>query len=74
MTSENTVKWHKFPKEKPTVSGTYLVTIFNKKTKQTAIAIDFFHCAEGLESIWFAYNNNESKVKAWAELPNPFGV
>lgn len=57
--SENEVKWHPYPKEKPKREGVYLVTL-----KDEEVTSDWFN------SGYFRFYVDD--VIAWAELPEPY--
>ena len=64
--SENTVKWHPYPQDKPnSLARDYLVTDIYKKKRKVSI------------SIWYKSQNKFDKedifsVIAWAEMPEPY--
>lgn len=60
-----TIKWHPYPKEKPTEEGTYLVTMKYEDKEEAYVTTSVF--------IW-AYDCfcGGRFVTAWAELPKPY--
>lgn len=66
--SENTVKWHPYPKEKPKCADEYLVTI-NCGYFNTTSTSDW------KEGKFTDYENEPQKIGsiiAWAEMPEPY--
>lgn len=72
--SENKVKWHPYPKEKPeSYTKDYLVTIVKHYGKHQVkkVAIDTWtDSKEGGEWEMF-HDMTNTEVTAWAELPEP---
>lgn len=69
--SENTVKWHPYPNDKPpSVLKEYLVTLRYKPNKEFAILNkDTWDCYERGGS-WERFNNDPYfEIVAWAEKP-----
>lgn len=64
--SENKVKWHPYPEEKPKKEGNYLTTV--GLLRENYINMDFYYITEKRE--YFAYSN--PLVIAWAEMPEPY--
>lgn len=57
--------WHPYPKEKPTCTDDYLITI--KKGRKLCVTKDCYDINEGEFEIEF-----NTKIIAWAELPMPY--
>lgn len=73
--SENEVKWHPYPKDKPeSYTMDYLVTIVKHygKFQVKGVAIDTWaDSKEGGE--WEMFDNcSDTEVIAWAEKPDPY--
>lgn len=65
--SENKVKWHKYPDEKPAKNGRYLVTrIKTSMEGGRKEVITHYYAGEFHDEDW-------TKTIAWAELPEPYG-
>ena len=62
--SENKVKWHPYPEDKPKKDNKYLVSVKRKYRSYT----DAFYWDELLD---FGESLNEI-VSAWAEMPEPY--
>ena len=62
--SENEVKWHPYPEEKPLQSGDFLVTV--KKAECEIVMVRFYND-------WGEkFNFNDKQILAWTELPEPY--
>ena len=65
--SENKVKWHKYPDEKPAKNGRYLVTrIKTSMEGGRKEVIPHYYAGEFHDEDW-------TKTIAWTELPEPHG-
>lgn len=69
--SENTVKWHPYPEEKPKKEAPYLVTTKECDSSKLDVGIDTFFAD------WKAFGLEYPKPKihmviAWAEKPKPY--
>lgn len=62
--SENKVKWHPYPKEKPKVPGRYLITM--KYSSDTEVVIGSWDCKR------FYISARDKNVLPWAESPKPY--
>lgn len=58
------VEWHPYPKEKPSKSGDFLVTV--KKVECEIVMTRFYN--DWAEK----FNFNDKQILAWAELPEPY--
>ena len=59
--SENKVKWHPYPQERPVEDDDYLITVKCRRTRKV--------------TTWDSVNGYfyiEGDVTAWAELPEPY--
>lgn len=67
--SENKVKWHPYPQEKPSKKGYYLVSITSKIESYRRIYIEEYRIIGNryMFSEIFAKD-----ISAWAELPEPY--
>lgn len=70
--SENEVKWHPYPKEKPKFYEPVLVTLLYHDGSEF-VEIDILHCYQHLKikEKW-GFDRPDRKVIAWAELPEPY--
>ena len=59
--SENKVKWHPYPQERPIEDDAYLITVKYRHTRK----VMKWDCFNG-------YFNVYGYVIAWAELPEPY--
>ena len=62
--SDNKVKWHPYPQEKPEEYDEYLVTV---KDEQDLFTFTTYWIPEGNTFIDFSRD-----IVAWAELPEPY--
>ena len=58
------VDWHPYPKEKPSKSGDFLVTV--KKVECEIVMTRFYN--DWAEK----FNFNDKQILAWTELPEPY--
>ena len=65
------IEWHPYPQEKPVPFGTYLVTAKERKDKRIFVSTDYFS-RKGSRKYWTKFGTVCYRVKAWAELPEPF--
>lgn len=66
--SENSVKWHPFPKSKPKNDGEYLTTVLFKTGDKYVIS-NYWICNGG-NGKWV--EGFEHNIIAWAEQPEPY--
>ena len=59
--SENKVKWHPYPQERPIEDDAYLITVKYRRTRK----VMKWYCFNGYFSIY-------GDVIAWAEMPEPY--
>ena len=59
-TQEETIVWHKYPEDKPTWQGIYLVQYPGH------VCDDMFNCLNN------TFGSTDSLVKAWAEMPKGY--
>lgn len=67
--SENKVKWHPYPEEKPKKSDLYLITVKNINIKPF-VCQDVFN--DYTKVFRFERYSMIEKIIAWAELPEPY--
>ena len=63
--SENTVKWHPFPQEKPKKDNKYLVSIKTRDYGFTSTS-HWIGSHDTFRDYW------DECISAWAELPEPY--
>ena len=67
--SENKVKWHPYPNEKPKNKGQYLLTTKNCENSDLFVGIDTFF----IDSNVFGIEPSKMHlIYAWAEMPEPY--
>ena len=60
--SENKVKWHPYPQERPIEDNDYLITVKYSRRAKKVMKWDSFN----------GYFNIYGDVIAWAEMPEPY--
>ena len=63
------VEWHPYPFSKPPAQGWYLVSMISSSSGRLTVRSRYYD----FDTQCFYYDRaGDSRVKAWAELPEPF--